>query len=66
MSVKRIVCDECGTKLIDHFREHKDYAFVGKDNQVRVQFVVDFNQYWNLDICPACAVKRIKEAAKKL
>lgn len=66
MSVKRTVCDECGSKLADRRNVFKAHQWVGSLVKVSIQFIVSFNTYENLDICEACAKKAIKLAAKKL
>ena len=56
-------CNICGRKLPCRNNEFESFEWVG-DN-LRVQFIVDFNQYDDMDICIPCALKAIQTAALK-
>jgi len=67
MSVKKIVCDECGVKLSQRQPHFEDHGWAGNSPaQVLVKFHVDHNTRDNLDICDDCAKKAIKKAAREL
>lgn len=57
-------CNVCNKKLSDHYNKFKEHEFI--DDDIRVQFIVDFNQWTENDICIPCALKAIKDATKKL
>ena len=57
-------CDVCGRRLSGHQNVVKEFEFVSDD--VRVRFIVDFNQWTEHDICQPCALIKIDEAAKVL
>ncbi|HDY89738.1 MAG TPA: hypothetical protein ENH82_16690 [bacterium] len=63
MSAK-YTCDVCSKKLPHHYNTFKEHEFV--DNDIRVCFIVDFNQQVENDICIPCALEAINIAAKKL
>lgn len=61
-------CDICGRKLSHHNNKFESYEWVTikrKRLQLRVRFIVDFNQYTNQDICTPCALKAIENGAKE-
>lgn len=57
-------CDVCNKKLSRHYNKFKEYQFI--NNDIRVRFIIDFNQWTENDICISCALKAIKKATKKL
>lgn len=63
MSAK-YACNICKKKVSRHYNKFKEYEFI--DNDVRVHFIVDFNQWTEMDICIPCALKAIDTAAKQL
>ena len=63
MSAK-YACNVCGKKMSDHQNVVKQHEFVS--DEVRVRFIVDFNQWTKRDICLPCAMDKIEEAAKEL
>ena len=61
-------CDVCGRKLPCHNNKIETYEWVNIMNKnllLRVQFIIDFNQYTNMDICKPCALKAIQGGAKE-
>jgi hypothetical protein len=56
-------CDTCGRKLPCRNNKFIDSQWVGE--HLRVQFVVDFNQDTDMDICIPCALKTIQDGAKE-
>ena len=56
-------CNNCGRELPCHNNRFESFEWVG--NNIRVQFVVDFSQYTNMDICTPCALKAIQVGAKE-
>ena len=56
-------CDICGRELPRHNNKFESFEWV--DKHLLVQFIVDFNQYTNMDICKPCALKAIQDGAKE-
>ncbi len=60
----KYTCNVCGRKLSGPCYKFHEHEFI--DNDIRVCFIVDFNQRTANDICRFCAWEAINTAAKKI